>query len=586
MHKWIILWALAFMITACSKKEQLVKPRPNVIIIMTDDQGIGDFGFMGNPYIKTPTIDSLAGNSLNLTNFYVSPVCAPTRASLMTGKYSERTGIYDTYNGGATMANEEITMAEAFKAHGYRTSIFGKWHLGDNYPYRPIDQGFDVSVTHKSGGLGQPGDVMNYFAMDSSYFDPVLFRNGEPVQTYGYCSDVYTTEAIKFLSSQNEEEPFFMYLSFNAPHTPLQLPKEYYDMYKDLSFDQSAFAVKDEVVGKMSEKEIEAAKKVYGMVSNIDDNIKRLIYSLEKNKLSDNTILVFLTDNGPEQQRYKLGLKKRKSSVYEGGVRVPCLINYPTLYPKKQELLPRIAHIDLLPTLLEMCDLPAVNHAIDGMSFLHMEEARQKAFFNRTLFFEWGRGYLMKYRNFAALKGNHKLVGNTGSNATIDKFELYNLKNDPGEQVNLVQEEKDLAEQLKSEIDLWYNDIIQLENNNRNYPAIVGSKHENPVLLNRNDAKGTPPAWKKEDTPFYWDVKIVEEGKYDVAMHFIKPVTEPGNAMLKMYPYTFTRSSKAPGDSIVLENIFLNQGEFMLETYFKTNRNKHIFPFYVTLLKK
>ncbi len=213
--------------------------------------------------------------------------------------------------------------------------------LGDNYPYRPIDQGFNVAVVHRAGGVGQPGDVYNYFAGDSSYFDPVLFKNGKPVQTNGYCSDVYTDELIDFIKltqEENREKPFFAYLSFNAPHTPLQLPEEYYNMYKDLEFDANDFEVFDEAVGKMTPREIDAAHRVYGMVTNIDDNIGRLIQTLEDENIHDNTIIIFLTDNGPQHNRYKLGLRERKSSVFGGGVRVPCLIHYPERFSEKAEI--------------------------------------------------------------------------------------------------------------------------------------------------------------------------------------------------------------------------------------------------------
>ncbi|MDX1285069.1 MAG: arylsulfatase, partial [Draconibacterium sp.] len=365
--KGLILLCLLIIASCTQSVEEVHADKPNVILIMTDDQGIGDFGFTGNPYIKTPQLDKLAEQSLNLTNFYVSPVCAPTRACLMTGRYSERTGVYDTYNGGAIMSDSEITIAEILKDNGYQTGIFGKWHLGDNYPYRPFDQGFEVSAVHRGGGVGQPGDVFNFFARDSSYFNPVLFKNGKPEKTQGYCSDVYTDDLIDFIEANQEksEKPFFAYLSFNAPHTPLQLPQEYYDMYKDLEFDANEFEVFDEVVNQMTPKDIEAAKRVYGMVTNIDDNIARVMQTLKDQNIYENTIVIFLTDNGPQQNRYKLGLRARKSSVFGGGVRVPCLIHYPEKYEEKQELDATIAHIDLLPSILDLCGLENVNHQID-----------------------------------------------------------------------------------------------------------------------------------------------------------------------------------------------------------------------------
>ena len=192
---------------------------PNILLIITDDQGYGDLGFTGNPHIKTPTLDSLARISIRFNNFHVSPVCAPTRSSLMTGRYSLRTGVRDTYNGGAIMATEETTIAEMLKQADYKTGIFGKWHLGDNYPSRPIDQGFDESVIHLAGGMGQVGDVTTYFKYDSSYYDPVLWHNGQQESYTGYCSDVFTEQAMNFIQ-KNSSQPFFCYLSFKRPPYP------------------------------------------------------------------------------------------------------------------------------------------------------------------------------------------------------------------------------------------------------------------------------------------------------------------------------------------------------------------------------
>ncbi len=569
--------AAILLFVSCSEKvQQESSPKPNVIIVMTDDQGIGDFGFTGNPYIKTPVIDKLADQSLNLTNFYVAPVCAPTRASLMTGRYSERTGVYDTYKGGAIMSDSEITIAEILQENGYETGIFGKWHLGDNYPYRPFDQGFETSVVFRAGGVGQPGDIFNFFARDSSYFNPVLFKNGEPVKTIGYCSDVYTDETIEFINKNQKksEKPFFAYLSFNAPHTPLQLPQEYYNMYKDIEFDASKFEVYDEIVEKMTAKDIEAAKKVYGMVSNIDDNIGKLIQSLKEQGIYDNTIIVFLTDNGPQQNRYKMGLRERKSSVFGGGVRVPCLIHYPEKFKEKQELDATIAHIDLLPSILDLCGLEKVNHKIDGMSFFSSDNDDYSAFENRTLFFEWGRGFLTKYRNFSALKNNFKLVGNTSAESSIENFELYDVESDPQEKNNILAENTETANALKTEIDDWYNEIISEENNNKIYPAFVGTSYENPVLLNRNDAKGGQK---------YWDVKVVEDGIFDIQFHFQEEIEEPGEMHLQMYPYNLVQKNTKPMKELTIEGQKLKKGDYRFEPYYQTGTRKFIVPFYVSI---
>lgn len=574
--------------TNIESNDVVKQDRPNVILIMTDDQGIGDFGFMGNPYVKTPNLDQLAAESLNLTNFYVSPVCAPTRASLMTGRFYERTGIYDTYNGGAIMSQDEVTIAEVLSENGYRTAIFGKWHLGDNYPYRPIDQGFQEALVHRGGGMGQPGDYPNFFAGDSSYFNPTLFHNGIPEKRKGYCSDVFSSAAIEFIKdhkASGSDQPFFVYLPYNAPHTPLQLPQEYYDMYKDVEFDIDAFEVRDDAVERMTEQDIESAKRVYGMVTNIDDNIGLIMDVLEQENLEKNTIVVFLTDNGPQQVRYKLGLRERKSSVYSGGVRVPCLIRYPEKYQPNDEMDIRLAHIDLFPSILNLCGIEQPNHQIDGRNFVDLNEEELTNFTERTFLYEWGRGFPVRYRNFAAIQGDFKLVGNTGLNSEIGEFELYNLSSDPYEKSNLINENTAKASGLKNSMDAWYWEIINEKNNNRVFPAYIGSENENPAVLNRNDAKGTPVAWRQEDVLGYWDVKVVQDARYDVTLRFISPIEEPGNIHLKLYPQYFVQENDEPSDRLTFENIELKMGECRLEAYYRTNTGRLIFPLYVSILK-
>jgi arylsulfatase A-like enzyme len=324
------------------------QPKPNVILIITDDQGYGDLGITGNPHVRTPVIDNFAKQSVRFTNFYVSPVCAPTRASLLTGRYSLRTGIRDTYNGGAMMAAEEITLAEMLKQADYKTGIFGKWHLGDNFPSRPSEQGFDESLIHLSGGMGQVGDITTYFKGDSSYFDPVLWHNNQPEAFEGYCSDIFTEQAIDFIE-KNKQSPFFCYLSYNAPHTPLQVPDAYYARYKDLDPSQG-FEKDGRPFPSMTEQDKEDARKVYAMVENIDDNLGKLFQKLDQLGLTENTIVIFMTDNGPQQRRYVGGLRDRKGSVFQGGIRVPFFLSYPSSFAGNREIETMAAHLDIVPT--------------------------------------------------------------------------------------------------------------------------------------------------------------------------------------------------------------------------------------------
>lgn len=556
--------------------------RPNVVLIMTDDQGYGDIGFHGNPVVRTPHLDALASKSTRLADFYVAPVCAPTRASLMTGRHFIRTGVYDTYNGGAIMASSELTMPEIFGANGYRTAIFGKWHLGDTPPSRPVDQGFDEALVHGGGGIGQPGDVHNYFAFDSSYFDPVLLHNGQPVQTAGYCSDVYTDHALDYIRSSGET-PFLVYLAFNAPHTPLQLPEKYYNMYKDLEVGPAVFDTAGIPFPEMTARDIEAARRVYGMTTNIDDNIGRLMTTLESEGLLDNTIVVFLTDNGPQQRRYTAGLRARKGSVYEGGIKVPLFIHYPEGLPADRDVPGPAAHVDVLPTLLDLCGLTHPEPAtLDGLSMLPLIGGDRAAFDKRPLYWHWQRGYPERYRNMAIRVGDYKLVGHTDFRAELRELELYNLAEDPFEQSNLVQKEPDVARALKAELDTWYNGVITNENT-VSPPRIEIGGVEEPVLLNRNDARGMPGIWRQRDVYGYWDISVVQSGFYNIRCVFLEELPAGGQLMIRCAPFQYTvRPDDVLDKEVHAEALRLDQGDYMLECWYSSPDSK-MFPFYLEL---
>ena len=557
--------------------------RPNVIIIITDDQGYGDLGCTGNPHVKTPNIDNFAKESIRFTNFYVSPVCAPTRASLMTGRYSLRTGIRDTYNGGAIMASNEVTLAEMLKQADYKTGIFGKWHLGDNYPSRPMDQGFDESLIHLSGGMGQVGDFTTYFKGDRSYFDPILWHNGKQEAYEGYCSDIFADKAIAFIE-KNHEQPFFCYLSFNAPHTPLQVPDSYYERYKNID-PASGFDGDSRPFVAMGEQDKEDARKVYAMVTNIDDNIGKLIQKLDDLNISNNTLVIFMTDNGPQQVRYTAGLRGRKGSVYRGGVRVPFYVRYPNKWKGNRNIETIAAHIDVLPTISEICDvkLPE-NKKLDGRNLVPLLNDKKVAWENRPLFFYWTRRYPELYQNMAVQKGIYKLVGHTDFNAQIEDFGLFNIKEDPFEQHNLIQDKKEIAESLKTDLDSTFNELMASENI-LNQPKIhIGSEYENPVFLNRNDAGGERGIWDQEEIYGKWDVSIAE-GSYNIKFRFVKPVPKGGN----MYLETKGRINQLKNgidntEYIEMTNVQLPKMDCDLIPFYRVG-NKKIFPFWVEMQK-
>jgi len=582
--------------------------RPNVILVITDDQGYGDLGFTGNPHVNTPVIDALARESVRFNNFYVSPVCAPTRSSLMTGRYSLRTGMRDTYNGGAIMASNEVTIAEMLKQANYTTGAFGKWHLGDNYPSRPSDQGFDESVIHLSGGMGQVGDITTYFKGDRSYFDPVLWHNNQQesdITTYfkgdrsyfdpvlwhnnqqesydGYCSDVFTDQAINFIE-KNKETPFFCYLAFNAPHTPLQVPDSYYQKYKDID-PTAGFGKDGRPFSEMSEKDKEDARKVYAMVNNIDDNLGKLFKKLNALGLSENTLVIFMTDNGPQQTRYVSGMRGRKGDVYNGGIRVPFYLKCPSLFKGNKDVETMTAHLDVLPTLSEICNVEMPkDRIVDGKSLVPLINGQPVEWADRSLFFYWSRRYPELYNNMAIQKEGYKLVGKTDYNATIEDFELYQLGKDPYEQTNVVKENKALAIDLKKELDKIYNELIISENLVNPPKILVGTPNENPIILNRNDAGGERGIWNQEEIYGYWDTDI-EEGFYNITFKFVNPVVAHGKMVLEANTLVRQVVNKNGNTDIIrMEKVYFPKMTGKLLPFYAVN-NKNIFPFWMEMEK-
>ena len=562
---------LLILFISCTKQ---VEQKPNIILIITDDQGYGDIGYNGNPHIKTPNLDLLAANSMRFNNFYVSPVCAPTRSSLLTGRYSLRTGVTDTYNGGAMMSNDETTLAEILKENNYQTGIFGKWHLGDNYPFRPTDQGFHESLIHLSGGIGQVGDFTNYYKGNRSYFDPILWHNNEQKKYEGYCSDIFTDEAIKFIED-NKSNQFFCYLSFNAPHTPLQVPEKYYDLYKNV--DPSVISESEKI--SMTEKNVLDAKRIYGMVTNIDDNIGKLVSKLKELNIDKNTILIFMTDNGPQQFRYVSNLRGLKSSVYNGGIKVPFYLSYPKIHDAGLDIDNFSAHIDVLPSLLDLCDIETPkNIKIDGKNFLN--KSREE----RSFFSYWTRKSPELYQNMSLNKGNYKLVGNTNYDSPIERFELFDIDNDPYEMENLIENKKELAIQMKLEMDNIYNELINSKNIKNKPRIIIGSEFENPTYLNRNDASGQRGIWAQNEIFGFWRIKALS-GKYNFRFKFNNLNLTSGQMVIEVGNQVYSKKVEVDDNGYALmENIHLNEGEFDLTPLFRYER-KNIFPFWVEINK-
>ena len=571
-------WTIAFLMTLFPILVPAQNP-PNVILIITDDQGYGDFGFTGNSIVKTPNIDRLSEEGILFSNFHVSPVCAPTRSSLLTGRYSLRTGVRDTYNGGAIMASNEITIAEVLQENGYHTGMFGKWHLGDNYPTRPIDQGFDESVIHLAGGMGQVGDITTYFQYDRSYYDPVLWKNGKQHSYSGYCSDVFTDQAMEFIQRQNDQ-PFFCYLSYNAPHTPLQVPVEWLREYEDIPDEQFQNMAGSNM--EMSKKDIKDARRIYAMVSNIDSNLGRLFSMLEQTGKAENTIIIFMTDNGPQQRRYVSGFRGRKGSVYEGGIRVPLIIRHPE-YSGGQTFDQLTAHLDMLPTIAEFCGIKTVKPQIDGMSLVPILEKQGISTDNRIFLSYWTRKYPEKYRNISLHKGNFKLVGNTNSISEVRDFELYDLSSDPSEKINIISDHLPTASSLRQSMDSLLS-LLTKSPNLLDPPLIaVGRTEENPVILNRNDAGGQRGIWAQDNVFGHWNVDIVP-GQYDVIAKFRDYVPGGGTLNIELGNQVYLQSQEFASDNIVLKNLTLPEVQGILLPFYTVN-DRRFFPFWIELKK-
>jgi arylsulfatase A-like enzyme len=576
MLRTLLAAGLLLFVNSPARSQSPEKPRrPNVVVIIADDMGHGDLGFHGNPKISTPHLDRFARQSVRMKYFYVSPVCSPTRASLLTGRYNYRTGVVDTFIGRSMMYPDEVTLAEMLAAGGYRTGIFGKWHLGDCCPMRPIDQGFHEALVHRGGGIGQPSDPPG----GSSYFDPILQHNGKQVQKKGYCSDVFADAAIDFIT-HNKDRPFFCYLAFNAPHTPLQVPDNYYQKYKKMNLAHDQFPQVGHPLPPKANHDDTA--KVYGMVENIDDNVGRLLAKLAELKLDENTIVIFLTDNGPQQVRYNSGMLMRKGNVHEGGVRVPFFIRWPGGFRGDRDLDRIAAHIDVTPTLLELCEVqkPA-KVRFDGVSLVPLLKTDKVDWPERTLYFQWHRGDVPElYRAFAARSQKWRLVQPEGVQPGKDKkqkpwtFKLYDMEKDPLEKHNVAAEHPEVVAKMKKGYEEWFKDV----SSTRGYDPpriVIGSDKENPTVLTRQDWRGPAAGW----TPMSvgsWEVNIIG-GAYDITLELPEPTKGGGHVYLSLTSGAAAKGWKkelAPGAKVVrFLNVALRGRPARLEASFSDGEN-------------
>lgn len=480
--------------------------KTNVVFILTDDQGWGDLSLHGNPWLETPHLDRLARSGQQVQNFYVSPLCAPTRASILTGRYHLKTGVISVSKGMEVMDTEETTLAELFKANGYQTGIFGKWHNGQHYPNRPIDQGFDEFLGFMAGHW-------------SNYFDTDLNYNGSSVPTKGYITDVLTDAAIKFIDS-NKEKPFFCYIPYNAPHSPHQVPDKYFEKYKAMGLD-------DELAS------------IYGMVENVDDNVGRVMSYLKDNNLVENTIVIFMSDNGPNGVRFNGNMKGIKGSVHEGGVRVPFFISWKDKLTAGEVIETPLSHIDIFPTLAELCNLrPLQGRPIDGNSFASLLKGKsaghehEQAIYTHVNFMEFP-----VTENGGGFRNNQYRLAYEN-----DKAQLYDLIQDPGQKNDLAQQEPELTQKylekyqnwfLASTNDLQYDRAITLSASGVTLPMYEANLSDGIKFKEGHAwAHDWIEKWDNKKDSIFWGIDCEKTGEYVVELEYMLKEANAGSKIL------------------------------------------------------
>ena len=475
--------------------------RPNVIFILTDDQGVADLGCSGNPWLETPQLDRLHRESVRFTDFHVSPLCTPTRGALMTGRRPVRNGAWATAWGRSILKRDETTMADLFKAGGYRTGMFGKWHLGDNSPYRPMDRGFDTVVAHKGGGVGQTPDFWG-----NNYFDDVYFDNGMPQDYDGYCTDVWFEQAAAFIRSC-ERTPFLAYIATNAPHSPYLVDESYAGPYRgNPDIPNPEF---------------------FGMIANIDENIGRLRALLDELGIAQDTILMFMTDNGSSggcetdaagfvTRGFNAGLRGKKGSRYDGGHRAPWMIHWPAGELTGGRDIGELAlHVDVLPTLIELCELDAPHDlAFDGTSLAPLLRGEKEEL-------EDERIHHIDLRQSTEPPGIWDGCVMTREWRLVHGSELYDIRNDPGQRMNVARQHPDVVARLRNAQEAWWRDIGPRM---QEYAHIsIGLAAENPTRLDAMDVLGDV-AWNQthiaaaQRSAGTWRVNVERAGHYRFAL--------------------------------------------------------------------
>jgi arylsulfatase A-like enzyme len=515
------------LLTLTFKSYSQTNTRPNIIMVVADDQGLGDLSFLGNRFLKTPAMDKLAEQSVRFSNFIVSPVCAPTRASIMTGRYNYRAGVWDTWKGREVMHADEFTITEVLKSSGYATGFFGKWHLGYNAPSRPMDQGFDETI-----------EFEEYTKDSANRVNPAMKRNGILEYHNGFLTDVIFDEAFSFIENKvTKNTPFFSYIASFLPHAsdlPM-VPPEYLEPF-------------DTIAGLGNH-----TKQAYGMITLLDRKIELLLKKLDHLGIANNTLLVYLSDNGPQfgshiseikEIRYNSGLRGTKGTVYEGGIKVPCFMKWPGVIEPDRDIIQMAGHIDLLPTIAEYAKAQLPDVTIDGRSLVPLINNDNKKWEPRTLKIQFDRKEVPELWANSTIRGERfKLVNGQ---------ELYDLWQDPGETTNISEQNPEMVNYLKNEYIKWFEDV----SSTRDFKigqTWIGSPVQDKVIMQIFDknSKG-------------WPVVIMNQGPYEIEVHKVQSELFPegGNIVITIGDLEMKKPIEKGESKVIFKNIFLPLGNF------------------------
>lgn len=606
---------LTFLIVAFLGLCTSLIARPNVLIIMTDDQGYPELSVHGNPVLQTPNLDILHGQSIRLSDYHVTPMCTPTRGQLLTGMDAARNGAVNVSSGRALLRPKIPTIANYFSDAGYFTGVFGKWHLGANYPFRPQDRGFEESVWYPSSSIPS---VPAYWGND--YFDDVYTHNGKEQRYKGYCTDVFFSEAKRFmLDSVRKKKPFLCYLATNTPHGPF-IPKDE---------DRKAIAqILESPKFDHLEENIKRRLSLYlGMIRNIDWNMGKLMKFLDENNLSENTILLFQTDNGSilGPQYFNAGMRGKKTQIWEGGHRVPCFIRWPSGGLGKPRDIEGLTQVqDVLPTLLELCEIEIKNvngQKFDGMSLASIIKDKKKVPEDRMLVINYSR--MPGFSNYPSPYSQTQMRADQSAVLwkrwrLLENRELYDLKSDPMQKNNIIGNHPKVVAKMRRHLYSWWDTVKHLANNPQR--IIIGTKYENPTKLSATewldvfvDQQGQ--IFRGVQKSGYWLLDIAQSGEYEIELRRwpkeadgtisgtlpngegkALPITE---AMLyfsdhnhldigqkKAYQFEGLTKRVTQKDKAITFTMSLKKGPVALHTWFKGQNNTMLSAYYVYVYRK